>query len=56
MKVRVTLTIDVDEAAWTLAYGTEPEDIREDVKSYVLGSVEHSAAANEGGILNVIVR
>lgn len=56
MKVRVTLTIDVDPEAWTLAYGTEPDQIRDDVKTYVLGTVQHSPPANEGGILNVIAR
>jgi hypothetical protein len=56
MKIRVTLTIEVDPEAWTLAYGTEPEDLREDVKTYVLGTVAECAAAREGGIQNVLVR
>jgi hypothetical protein len=56
MKVRVTLTVEVDPAAWQLAYGTETEDLREDVRNYIAGSVEESAAAQEGGITKVDVR
>jgi hypothetical protein len=56
MNVRVTLSIEVDPEAWMLAYGCPPEDVREDVKVYVAGGVESSAAAQEGGILKVTIR
>jgi hypothetical protein len=56
MKVRVTLTIDVDPEAWVLAYGCLPKDVREDVKTYVAGCMAGSAAADEDAIQNVTIR
>ncbi len=35
MKIRITVTVDVDETAWALDYGTDRETVRDDVKSYV---------------------
>ncbi len=56
MKVRVTLTIDVDRDAWNSIYGNGNGDgaaeVRDDVRAYVLEQVQGSAAADEGGILN----
>jgi hypothetical protein len=43
VKVRVTFTVDVDPEAWSLNYGTgtDPADVREDVRRYVEnGAVE----------------
>lgn len=35
MKIKVTLTLDIDPEAWTENYGVESaEEIREDVQSY----------------------
>jgi hypothetical protein len=41
MKVKITLTVDIDPAAWDLNYGTgtSAKDIREDVKSHCEGTV-----------------
>ncbi|WP_330478690.1 hypothetical protein OG301_26800 [Streptomyces platensis] len=53
MKVRVTLSLDIDLEDWSLAYGTDPKDpaaVRENVKEYVLNAIQQSAAADEGGI------
>lgn len=35
MKVRMTVTLDVDVNEWMLAYGLERKDVREDVLGYV---------------------
>ena len=42
MKVRVTITVDVDPERWNANYGTgtDPKDVREDVKRYVEGTVD----------------
>lgn len=54
MKVRVTLSIDVDPEAWTDTYGIEgAAEIRADVKQYVRGLVSGCAAADEGAIVDV---
>ena len=54
MKVRVTLSIEVDVEAWNLAYGTgSATAIRQDVADYVVAQVQGCAAADEGGIVNV---
>ena len=54
MKVRITLTIDVDREAWSDIYGNgdAATEVREDVRSYVLEQIHQSAAADEGGIVN----
>lgn len=53
MKVRVTLTVDVDQEAWIRDYGCEPSELRQDVRAYVFGQVQDSAAAQAGAITNV---
>ena len=53
MKVRVVLTVEVDAEAWEAIYDTAREDLREDVKTYVLSQVQGSAAADEGAIKRV---
>lgn len=54
MKVRVTLTIDVDRESWSTIYGTTEgaNEVRDDVRSYVLNQIQQSAAADEGGIVS----
>jgi hypothetical protein len=41
MKVKITLTVDIDPVAWDLNYytGTGAKEIREDVKSHIEGSI-----------------
>lgn len=58
MKVRITLTLDIDPDAWNTIYGAGEERaaVREDVKSYVLNAIQQSAAAEEGGITKVEMR
>lgn len=34
MKVALTITVDIDEKAWSEAYGIEPKDVRTDVKEH----------------------
>ena len=53
MKIRVALTIEVDLEAWEEIYGVPPREARADVKLFVLGCVQGSAAANEGAITAV---
>ncbi|MFF0743001.1 hypothetical protein ACFYVL_21640 [Streptomyces sp. NPDC004111] len=35
MKVRITITVDVDAEAWALDYGLDLKDVRSDVKEYI---------------------
>lgn len=35
MKVKISTTVDINAEAWTLNYGTAPNEIRADVKAYV---------------------
>jgi hypothetical protein len=58
LKVSVILTLDVDRQEWDRAYGTSDNAarVRDDVKSYVVGLVRDSAAAQEGGIVDVTQR
>ena len=40
MKVRISLTVDIDPDAWTMNYGVEgAEAIRKDVREYVTHGV-----------------
>lgn len=49
MEVRVTVTVDVDVAAWRLEYGTSgsDQDVADDVRRYV-ENVVHSQLASVG--------
>ena len=53
MKVRVVLTVDVDEQAWRLAYGEDQtaEDIREGVRSSITVAVPDLFGARSEGII-----
>lgn len=57
-RVIVTAVVEVDEQAWDLAYGTgtTSKAITDDVRTYVKGQIQDSAAAGEGGILSVTIR
>ena len=53
MKVRITLTVEVNPDTWEQTYGvdkTNRKALREDVVAYCLGSISESAAANEGAM------
>jgi hypothetical protein len=41
IKVKIEFTITVDAEAWMLNYGTEPQDVRADIKSYAEDIVRH---------------
>lgn len=57
MRVAVTLTVEVDPEAWEAAYGVSgSRQIRDDVRIYIRGQVQNSAAADEGGIQSVSFR
>lgn len=55
MKVRLTVTLDIDPEAWDLAYGTgtDRKSIREDVLQYLQGFLDGCSAIEEGGIRSV---
>lgn len=54
MKVTVPLTIDVDTDAWARMYGLAgAAKIREDVRLYVLHSIQSLAPMDEGGFRSV---
>lgn len=51
MKIRVTLSLEVDPKIWDDLYSVElPDEIRLDVKSYIANDVQSSAAADAGAI------
>lgn len=39
MRVRLTVTLDVDEEAWTAAYGVIPQGMRDDVRHHVAATM-----------------
>lgn len=49
MRVKIELTVEVNTVAWAETYGVEfnRAAIRQDVKSYVAGLIDDSAAASE---------
>lgn len=54
IKIRVTLSLEVDPDTWTLEYGTDGRSaIRDDAKSYVLEQVAGCTAAESGAIAKV---
>jgi hypothetical protein len=56
MKVRITLTLDIDPERWESVYGTEREQLRDDVRSYIEHSIWGSAAADAEAITRVEVK
>jgi hypothetical protein len=40
MRVRLTVTLDVDEEAWASAYGVDGSRLRDDVRHHVAATVE----------------
>lgn len=44
MKIRIDVTLDVDPEAWELEYGTALEDLREDVREYMIHEMRECAA------------
>lgn len=54
MKVVLKLAVEVDPEKWDLAYGTGTayKAVRDDVLTYVVGQVQYSPAAEEGGIVS----
>lgn len=56
MRVRVEMTVEVDPEAWELTYGVGKKELREDVRTYVFGCVDNSAAGAECGLRVVMVR
>ena len=50
MKIKVTLTVDIDPEAWVANYGCEKSEVREDVKVYIAETV--SGQLDLVGVLN----
>lgn len=46
MKVRLTVTVEVDPAEWADAYGVELDEVRADVRNYFTNQVLASAATD----------
>ncbi|MFD7164908.1 hypothetical protein [Streptomyces violascens] len=53
MKVRITITLDVDAEAWAHEYGLDRRDVREDVKDYVGHHVFGSRHVDDGTFTKV---
>lgn len=47
MKIRVSLTVEIDPDKWSKNNGTERSEIREDVQSYVLNQIQCAASIEE---------
>jgi hypothetical protein len=47
MKIRATVTVEIDAEAWAANNGIDVEDVREDVKAYIAASVKELAAVEE---------
>ena len=57
MKIKVTITLDVDTDAWTLNYGVEgAKKIREDVKTYVFTLVHDQMSDENVDVLSGMSR
>jgi hypothetical protein len=55
MKIRMTVTVEVDAEDWSQEYGIHPGEVRDDVRSYFANQVFQSAAVEDAG-LTVTVR
>jgi len=55
MKVRMTVTIDVDPETWSEEYGCEPFEVRKDVRDYFTNQVFQAQAVEDAG-LTVTIR
>jgi len=49
MKIKITLSMDVDPEQWSLIYGIDRDCVREDVRDYVLNQVSQSTGVLESG-------
>lgn len=47
IKVRMTVTVEVDAAEWAETYGCELDEVRGDVKSYFTNQIVASTASEE---------
>jgi len=56
MKIRVTLTVDVDPDVWYEIYGDEPGDLRQSARSYIENYIAQSAASEAEAIRSVTVK
>lgn len=50
MKIRVELTIELDPEDWTCTFGVAREDVRRDVKDYVLYLVQGAGCFGSGEV------
>lgn len=53
MKIRITLEIDVDPVAWCQEYGMRPDEVADDVRSYVLTQMQHNPLTESGVVTGV---
>lgn len=56
MRVRVEMTVEVDPGAWRAVYGNRGDDlnqVRRDVKDYVMTCITDSGASDERAIVSV---
>jgi hypothetical protein len=53
MRVRVVLTMDVEENEWASEYGLDTSEVRDDVRQYILNGVQCSYPAEQNIISDV---
>lgn len=53
MEIEFTCRVSIDREAWVQTYGCEPEAVAEDARSYMMGQLSESAAADEGAVTGV---
>lgn len=49
MKIAIHLVVDVDPKAWSEVYGMPVNEVRDDVKTYILNQIQGSAGVEESG-------
>jgi len=57
MKIRVSLTVEIDPETWSHTYGDEPETRAEwadEIRRHILNDIAGSSAAEAGAIVEVI--
>jgi hypothetical protein len=50
VKIKVTMTIEIDPQDWMVTFGKERHEVREDVKSYIAAAIPESGAFGSGEI------
>lgn len=56
MRVRLTVTLDIDEEAWETEYGIDADRVRDDVRSHLHNALHSHYVGDLGVAREVVVR